>query len=244
MAPRRLDLPRDREVRASANSGVNLVAVEPAALARRDSRAVAPARVRVGVALALGAVLREVALTVRVDGQVGSVDGEVAAELGLLGAEPIQDPRDAGVEQIGVGAELRREAVASPMARRFARASDCLSQRVMLADQGDGAGPRRDAVDRLGERHAHHRAERVAGTAGPPRLLKLSDESPDLRGVEESCNLGRRRARWYLRTVHGASLSVGQTPGRANAAGVTFSAIRESSYGPRRTEKPSWERAK
>jgi hypothetical protein len=49
----RLDLPRDREVRAGADGGVDLVAVEAAALARRDGRAVSPACVGIGEPLAL-----------------------------------------------------------------------------------------------------------------------------------------------------------------------------------------------
>jgi hypothetical protein len=51
VATGRLDLPRDRKVCAGADRRLDTVAVEAAALARRDCRTVPPARVRVGKAL-------------------------------------------------------------------------------------------------------------------------------------------------------------------------------------------------
>ncbi len=53
VAPGRLDLPGDGEVRAGAHSGMDSVAVEAADLAHRDRRAVSPRGVRVGEALPL-----------------------------------------------------------------------------------------------------------------------------------------------------------------------------------------------
>jgi hypothetical protein len=120
VSARRFDLPGDREVRLRADGRVDLEAVETAALARRDCRAVTPARVGIGEALALRAVLGKVALAVRVRGQVARVDGEVAAEVGVLPMEAVEDASDAGVEQIGVGAELGGEAVGGVDGRALA----------------------------------------------------------------------------------------------------------------------------
>ncbi len=99
---RSFDPPSDGEVGLSAYGGMDSIPVEPTALARAHRRAVSPARVRVGVPLALRAVLREIALPIRVGGQVGSVDGEVAPEFGLLGAEPVEYAGDARVERESV----------------------------------------------------------------------------------------------------------------------------------------------
>lgn len=118
--------------------------------------------------------------------------------------EPTEDAGDAGVKQFRVRAELRGEAVAGEHGGSFA--ADGLAKRGVLAHERHRASPRRDAVKALGERHADHRAERVAGASRPPRLVKLGDQPPDLGRVEESCKLGRRRARWYLRVVHGTTL--------------------------------------
>src|SRR6266511_1749924 len=57
--PGRLDLPRQREAGARADSGVELVAVEPAALPGADSGAVAPGGVGVGEPLALPPALAD-----------------------------------------------------------------------------------------------------------------------------------------------------------------------------------------
>jgi hypothetical protein len=54
------------------------------------------------------------------------------------------------------------------------------AQRVALAHERDRARPRRQRVDRLGEREADHRADRVSRTAGPARSLNLGDERRDL----------------------------------------------------------------
>jgi len=104
--------------------------------------------------------------------------------------QPVEDSRDALVEQMRVGAELRGEAVGGVDGR--ALPADGLAERVVLADQGDRAGPRRDRVEGLGERDADHRPERVAGAARPTGVLKLSDEPLDLRRVEDSCERARR----------------------------------------------------
>jgi hypothetical protein len=95
-----------RQPRHGADGGVDLVAVEPAALAGRDGGAVAPGGVGVAVALALRAVLGEVALAVGVGGQVGAVDGDVAAHVRVLGVQGRGHGVDAACEQVAVDAQL------------------------------------------------------------------------------------------------------------------------------------------
>src|SRR3712207_6467171 len=94
-------LPRQRKVGLDADGHVDLVAVEPAALP------MAPSGVRVAVALALRAVLRQVALAVRVGGHVGAVDGDIPAHVGKVPAKARGHASDARVEHAAVGAELR-----------------------------------------------------------------------------------------------------------------------------------------
>jgi hypothetical protein len=151
----------------------------------------------------------------------------------------------AGVEQRLEPPQLRPEAVAGPLRGNVLSggAPEREAKGSVLAHERDGAGPRRDGVHRLGERHADHGTERVAGAAGPARGLKLGDEPTDLGGVEESYKLGGR-AWWYLRTVHGGAISVVQAPGSANCAGAAFSRFRGRSYALHRTEKPALERGK
>lgn len=93
----------------------------------------------------------------------------------------------------------------------------------MFSNQARGAAPGRQRVERLDERHADHRSDRVAGPTCPAGGLKLGDESCNLRLVQQSSKLGNRRAQWYVGYVHGANTSVGQTPGRSTVAGVAFS---------------------
>lgn len=109
---------------------------------------------------------------------------------------------DTGVEQWPERAELRGEAVAGVHGGGLTVACDGKSERRVLAHERHGAGPRRDRVDRLGERHADHRADWVAGATGPARRLQLGGKGRDLRGVEDLCELPHRRRRWYLRNGH------------------------------------------
>ena len=74
MCLRRLHRPRDRKIGLAARGHVELVPIEPTALPGRHRGAVTPRGVRVREALPLGAVLREVALTVRVGWPRGDSD--------------------------------------------------------------------------------------------------------------------------------------------------------------------------
>lgn len=89
----------------------------------------------------------------------------------------------------------------------------------MLADQGNGARPRWQGVERLGERHADHRANRVARAAGPAGGLQLSHKLGDLRAVEQPGDLYRVRARWYRLPDHGGAFSWSRPPAVSAARG-------------------------
>lgn len=128
-----------------------------------------------------------------------------------------------------IGAELGREAVARPLARRGSLAAERGLQRVVLLYQSRGACPRRDGIHTLGERHADHAPDRVAGTPRPTRRLKLADQIRNLGRVEQSCEVARNRARCYFGNVHGGDNSLGQTPGDANRAGVNYSVTKAQS---------------
>jgi len=78
-------------------------------------------------------------------------------------------------------AELAGEAVARPL-RRGALAAERVAQRGVLADEADGARPRRQCVAALDERHPDQRPRRVAVA---PRHAQ-GVQPHDLRGVEES----------------------------------------------------------
>jgi hypothetical protein len=174
---------------------------------------------------ALAAVLRHEALPVGVRGKVRSVDGDALAHAGVRLAQPVQHGDDAGVQQRLVGAQLRREAVARPLAWRGVLAAQRGPQRGVLSDKPCGARPRRDRVHALSQRHADHCADRVARSAGPAGRLKLADQPRNLRRVEQSCKLECRRARCYLWEVHGASLC-GPDPRRFQPSRGSSFAIR------------------
>src|SRR5215207_10191281 len=104
-------------------------------------------------------------------------NGDVAAKLGKLSVQRAGHAVDAARQYVAVGAELRGEAIAGVDGRDGGRTGDGGAQGMMLFDQRDRASPRRNGVDRLGQRHTDHRVDRVPGTPRPARRLKLGDES-------------------------------------------------------------------
>jgi uncharacterized protein (DUF433 family)/DNA-binding transcriptional MerR regulator len=109
----------------------------------------------------------------------------------------------------------------------------------VLAHERHRARPRRDAVDRLGQRHADHRSERVARATRPAGFLKVGYKSPDLRGVEQAAeNLGGTDAsRWYFGTCHPRLHLDGLAPGSVNCAGAAFCLLFLQDYLDRRTDR-------
>jgi hypothetical protein len=103
----------------------------------------------------------------------------------------------AGVQQRLELPQLGGEPVASVDARHVGRvgAAKRGAEGGVLADQGNGTGPSRQGVKGLGERHANHGTDRVAGSAGPAGRRQLADELSDLRAVEQRRKLYRVRAR-------------------------------------------------
>jgi hypothetical protein len=89
----------------------------------------------------------------------------------------------------------------------------------MLGDQGDGAGPRRERVERLRQGHADHRADRVAGPTGPAGRLKLGDKPADLRAAEQRRDLYGVGAWCYRRADHGGAISWSRPPEVATSRG-------------------------
>ena len=73
VAAGRLELPRERKPRPGADCEMQLVPVEAAALPRRDSGAMPPRGVGVGVGLPLGAVVVEEPLAVRLGTQIACI---------------------------------------------------------------------------------------------------------------------------------------------------------------------------
>jgi hypothetical protein len=128
-----------------------------------------------------------VALAVGVGGEVRAVDGDGLAHLGQLGCQGCDDLLDAGGQPPGVVAQLGGEAVAG--VHGGGAAEDGL-QSVVLSHQASGTGPGGQRVQRLHQRHAGHRPDGEAGTAGPTGQFQVSDEGRDLGRVEQG---GQRR---------------------------------------------------
>jgi len=70
-------------------------------------------------------------------------------------------------------------------------AADGSPQGGVLGDQGDGAGPGRQGVERLRQRHADHHANRVAGSARPAGRHQLNHKLGDLRAAKQHRKLYR-----------------------------------------------------
>jgi hypothetical protein len=84
----------------------------------------------------------------------------------------------------------------------------------VLGDEPDGAGPCGDHVHAFDEREPDHRADRVATASRPAGLLKIADQTRDLRAVEQHGYLLGAVRRCYGRYDHGSPNFLVQTPGR------------------------------
>jgi len=105
----------------------------------------------------------------------------VAPQVGHLLVQGDGHAVKAGVQQRLEGAELGGEAVAGIDARNLAATGNSRSEGGVFANECNGPGPGRDCVDRLAERHADHRPDRIAGAAGPASLLKFGHKLADFR---------------------------------------------------------------
>jgi hypothetical protein len=175
---------------------------------------VAPGGIGVAVGLALGATLVEIPLAVGVGRHVAGVDGDRGAKVGHLLVQGGGHPVKAGVQQRLERPQLDGEAVAGMHARHAGNvgAAQGGAEGGVLADQGDGTGPSRQGVEALGQRHADHGADRVAGPTRPAGRRKLVHKLGDLGAVKQRRKLYRVRARWYLRSDHGATFSWSRPP--------------------------------
>src|SRR5438105_3842500 len=170
MASGCLDPPRKREARDSADGSVDAVPVEAATLPRRDSGAVAPRGVRVGVRLSLRPAVVDVPLAVGVGGHVRGVNRNLIAHVRVVVAEARGERVDASGDPVAFFAELRGEAVAGPMRGSAAEGG---REARMFRDQVSYARPRRKRVQRLDETRAEHRPAAVPTATRPTKRIKL-----------------------------------------------------------------------
>src|SRR6266542_4126001 len=219
MASGCLDLPRKREARDSADGGMDAIPVEAASLARGDSGAMAPGGVRVAVDLPLGAAVVEELLAVAVGRNVGGVDGDLTAHVGIVLTQARRERVDALGDPLEFLAELRREAVAGPVR---GSATEGVREAGMLCDQVSHARPRRQGIERLNEARAEHRAASVPTATRPAKLVKLAQQGDHFRRVENRGDLGSDRAPCYRRTCQASYTSFGQASGGSNLAGAIF----------------------
>ena len=222
---RGLDLPSEREARPGADSGVDLVAVEPAALTGRDGRPMPPGGVRVAVGLTLRAMVVEVPLTVRPSRKVGRVNGYVLAHPGNLRAERRGERVQACGKSRPIVTELRGEAVAGPMTRPRAERG---GEAVVLRDQVNGARPRRERIDGFHEARSEKSTSAVTTATRPTQSVKLADEGRNLGRVEECADLSG--AGRYPAGCHASYTSCGQAPGSLRFAGALFYRICRTNY--------------
>lgn len=217
----RLDAPRERKPRLGAGRHLQLVPVEPPALAGRDGGAVAPGSVRVREALPFWAVLGDEALPVGEGRKVGRVDGHVIAHARKLGMERGGYAVEAIAQEWLVGAELDGEAVAGPYARR---AAESRLQARMLGNQGGNPGPGGKGKESFDKASADEGAGTVA-LAAPrvARRVNLVDQGCYFGRVEQFANVADSRATRYLARCHARCLSCGHGPGSLRCAGPLFS---------------------
>lgn len=197
---------------------MELIPVEPAALARADRAPVAPRCIRVGVPLA-ELPGRGEPHPVCVGGEVARVDGEVVTVLRDGDAKLRRDAIQAGVQQAPVSSELDGEAVHGVEARHV---SEDALQAFVLADEFVGARPGGDRVQALGDAAADEGSDAVALAARPLNALQIEDERADLRGVEDRLEVFGDGAPGYTRTGQGGLVSLFRAPGRWNGAGALF----------------------
>jgi hypothetical protein len=118
---RALYRPRERQAGLHADSGVELVPVEAAAVASADRGAVAPTRVGVAVPLPLRTVFPEGALAVGERCEVGFVDCDLLADARDRVLQGGGDVVETVGQLLGVEPQLDGEAVAGPEARVAAK---------------------------------------------------------------------------------------------------------------------------
>jgi hypothetical protein len=227
-----LDSPRKRQVCGGTYSHVQPIAVESAALACGDSRAVPPRSVRVGVRLTFRSILGLEALPIGIGGHIGGVDRHIPSKhrIGLLqcadhvGDAPLKDGR--------VLAQLRCEAVARPMRRNLPTWRDQGHQRCVLFDERHGARPCGDRVHGLRQRHADQGSKRIARTACRTSRLKPFYKPANLGRFKDACKGSSDGSPCYVWRGHGELTSWVQTPGCYQQRGGQLSCRTTDLTGP------------
>lgn len=138
-----------------------------------------------------------------------------------------------GSDHRRIPAQLRREPITRVDGRVIAEYG---LQPVVVVDQRAGTRPRREPVQRLHERHADHRTQRVAGTARPSCLLQRCDQPDDLGRVEQVCDLFGVPTREYGRSGHWrCNLLLVRPPRCATIAGAIYLGCCSPFYGEGKT---------
>jgi hypothetical protein len=145
----------------------------------------------------------------------------VAPQVGHLLVQGDGHAVKAGVQQRLERPQLGGEAVAGMDARHAAkvRTAEGGTKSSMLTDQGDGTRPRRQGVDALGEGHADHRANGVAGPTRPTSGFQLGHKLVDLRACRAVPRSVPRPSAVVQSVRPWRSLLLVQTPEGANLAG-------------------------
>lgn len=164
---------------------------------------------RVREPLSLGAAALNETLAICVGRQVRAVDSNGLAHSRARFPQSAEHRVDARGQELVMRAQLAGEPVAGVHAR------DCAEhrpQRGVVTDQGSGARPCRQRVQTLDQHHPDHRADGVAGAAGPLQFLKLSDQRSDLGAVRKRANVCGVASGSYLGGGHEGASS-GSAPG-------------------------------
>jgi hypothetical protein len=218
LSPPCLDVPRKRKPGAAANRRVKFVPVERTCGPSRDSRTVTPRGIGVGKVNALWATPANVLLSIGEGDQVGSVNAYVLAHARKLRMKGGGYTVKASRQERLVGAELDREAVASPEAWRIAQ--DSLQAR-MFRDQGGYPRPGWECKESFDKASADECAgSKPLAPSGIARRVNLIDQRGYFGGVEEFSNVPDRRATRYLASCHRSYPFGGHAPGSANCAGA------------------------
>jgi Protein of unknown function (DUF3800) len=219
LTTRRLYLPCKRQTCFGTDRKVELVAVEAATFASRDSGAMPPRSIGVAEPLALAPAFGDVPLAIGVGGQIACVNGYVFSQVGMLSAKRSGASVETRRKRWSVASELAGEAVHRPHTRRM---PECHLKAWMLRDQRRYPRPRRETDQAFDKASADESAGTVALATRPAERVKLRDQRGYLRRVEKFRDVADNRATRYLSRCHGSYPSCGHGPGSSSFAGPLF----------------------
>lgn len=213
------DFPRERQPSLGTDGEMKLVAVVGSGSACADGRSVPPCGVRVAVAIPERPVLVDTFHAVCVGGHVASVDCDVSPQARKRGLEGADHTVKTLRQNDAVLPQLGGEAVAGPEARAAAQG---FLQALVVADEGVGACPGRDVVERLDQARSNEDTSAVTFPPCPGEGIQLGDELGDFGAVEQSFDFFDSSASRYFSSCHWSYRSFGHAPGRLRVAGALF----------------------